>query len=94
MSQRCNPCDGTGFVNTHQLDALIPGWSDMDAYDLLQAVRGLTEPHDVAPCDCCGTGDPDQEDPWYGVPGEHYNAADPEGRDGPYAYNGGLCECH
>jgi hypothetical protein len=91
---RCNPCAGTGFVNTHQLDDLIPGWSDMDAYDLLQAVRGLTEPHDVAPCDCCGTGDPDQEDPWHGVPGEHYNAADPEGKDGPYAYNGGLCECH
>lgn len=57
---RCNPCDGTGFKNTHQLDDLIPGWPDLDAYDLLQAVRGLTEPHDVAP-------------------GEHYNAADPEG---------------
>lgn len=91
---RCNPCDGTGFKNTHQLDDLIPGWPDLDAYDLLQAVRDLTKPHDVAPCDCCGAGDPDQEDPWYGVPGEHYNAADPEGKDGPYAYNGGLCECH
>lgn len=43
---------------------------------------------------CCGTGDIDQEDPWYGAPGEHYGPHDPMGKDGPYAYNGGVCECH
>lgn len=45
--------------------------------------------HDVEVCDCCGTG----ED-WYGVPGHHYGLDDPAGANGPYAYNGGLCECH
>lgn len=33
-------------------------------------------------------------DGWYGEPGEHYGPDDPDGKDGPYAYNGGLCECH
>jgi hypothetical protein len=46
--------------------------------------------HDVTVCDCCGDG----ETSWYGTPGEHYNNEDPQGREGPYAYNGGLCECH
>ena len=44
---------------------------------------------DVQVCDCCGN-----EEEWYGIPGEHYNAEDPQGMNGPYAYNGGLCECH
>lgn len=91
---RCNPCDGTGFKNIDQLDDLIPGWADMSTRDLLDAVRALEEPHDVVPCDCCGTGDVDQEDPWYGAPGEHYGPHDPQGKDGPYAYNGGVCECN
>lgn len=46
------------------------------------------ENHDVSLCDCCGDGDT-----WHGVPGEHYNSGDPWGDDGPYAYNGGCCEC-
>jgi len=37
----------------------------------------------------CGNGDT-----WYGEPGYHYGVYDPEGRDGPYYYNGGLCECN
>lgn len=45
--------------------------------------------HDVKVCDCCGDGSE-----WYGVPGEHYGADDPIGENGPYRYNGGLCECH
>lgn len=90
----CNVCQGTGFVNTEQLDTLIKDWADMGTRDLLDAVRALTEPHDVAPCSCCGTGDIDAEDPWHGAPGEHYGPFDPMGKDGPYAYNGGLCECH
>lgn len=46
--------------------------------------------HDVAVCDCCGDG----KDNWYGIAGEHYNADDPAGPKGPYAGNGGLCQCH
>uniref|UniRef100_A0A6M3JHU8 Uncharacterized protein n=1 Tax=viral metagenome TaxID=1070528 RepID=A0A6M3JHU8_9ZZZZ len=45
--------------------------------------------HDVTVCDCCGDGEG-----WYGEPGEHYNSDDPSGPDGPYGYNGGLCECN
>lgn len=45
--------------------------------------------HDIQVCDCCGDGDS-----WYDIPGEHYNAEDPIGHRGPYAYNGGRCECH
>jgi hypothetical protein len=40
-------------------------------------------------CDCCGDGEG-----WYGEPGQHYTSDDPVGHNGPYAYNGGLCECH
>ena len=45
--------------------------------------------HDIQVCDCCGDGDS-----WYDILGEHYNAEDPIGHRGPYAYNGGRCECH
>ena len=37
----------------------------------------------------CGDGDG-----WYGEPGQHYGAEDPPGKNGAYAYNGGLCKCH
>ena len=94
MSQTCNPCEGTGFSNAHQLDDLIPGWTDMVLEDVLILLRDVTDPHDVAPCGCCGTGDLYDDSPWYGVAGEHYNDEDPMGKDGPYAYNGGVCECH
>jgi hypothetical protein len=44
---------------------------------------------DAQVCDCCGNGEY-----WYDIPGEHYNLCDPHGPEGPYAYNGGLCECN
>lgn len=44
---------------------------------------------DAQICDCCGNGEM-----WHDVPGEHYNEGDPQGDRGPYASNGGLCECH
>jgi hypothetical protein len=86
MSQVCTRCDGSGFLNIHQVptDVVEKGvetvrlW--MDEQD---------DPHDVQVCDCCG-----DEYGWYGTPGEHYNDEDPMGFFGPYAYNGGLCECH
>lgn len=94
MAQRCDPCGGIGFVNTEQLDELIPGWREMSPKALQATLRTIHEPHDVFPCACCGSGDVDVIFPWHGVPGEHYNDDDPRGPHGPYVYNGGLCECH
>jgi len=82
----CTRCDGTGFLNIFQIndDNLI----DKGIKAIMEWMQEHDD-HDVMICDCCGNG----ED-WYGDPGEHYGADDPEGHDGPYRYNGGLCECH
>ena len=92
----CTRCGNTGFLNIEQ-------YTQITGNDFYK----LKDPHvevkawidrgkiiefwddDVQVCDCCGDG----ED-WYGVPGEHYNTEDPRGHEGPYVYNGGLCECH
>ena len=82
----CTRCDGSGFLNTHQIDENIVNAG-------LEAVKAWLKTnahHDVQICDCCGDGD----QTWYGEPGQHYSSADPRGKNGPYAYNGGLCECH
>ena len=81
----CTRCEGTGFLNTHQLPDSIDGY-DTDA--VLKWMKE-NEDHDVQICDCCGDGEG-----WYGTPGEHYGPEDPPGSNGPYAYNGGLCECN
>lgn len=83
----CTRCDGVGFLNTEQLpfDAFEVGtdavlvWMKTDA--------GIES--DVQICDCCGDGVG-----WYGAPGSHYGPDDPPGPGGPYASNGGLCQCH
>lgn len=83
----CTRCQGTGFLNVDQL----PDWAtdyNEDRNDILEWINTATG-HDVCICDCCG-----DTKGWYGVPGEHYNTTDPRGPDGPYAYNGGLCECN
>lgn len=95
MSTICTHCRGEGFLN---LDVLnddvddLPGYSDLD-WDDPDAVKAWVDSlgcDDVAVCDCCGNG----TDTWYGEPGYHYGHDDPPGPNGPYAYNGGLCECH
>lgn len=91
MALTCTRCGGTGFLNLHQIDPDIygmdvPDCSDGDAILKWIATHGG---HDVTVCDCCGDGET-----WHGVPGEHYNADDPAGPNGPYAGNGGLCHCH
>jgi hypothetical protein len=87
----CTRCDGTGFLNLHALDGDAPDLADVGHEAFLEWLddhRAMNE--DVTVCDCCGNG----EDRWHGTPGQHYGDSDPKGPGGPYAYNGGLCECH
>lgn len=87
----CTRCQATGFLNFEQVPDTLQGWCeevDDYAHVILAWVNGV-ENHDVSVCDCCGDGEE-----WYGTPGEHYTADDPQGDDGPYARNGGLCQCH
>jgi len=90
MATTCTRCENSGFLNLHQIDDRILKVFDEtgDSQVILDWI-GSHEDHDVQVCDCCGDGEN-----WYGTPGEHYNSDDPPGNDGPYAYNGGLCECH
>lgn len=81
----CNPCGGTGFKNIDERTY------EMEIEDTLSWIAANKDETDMTPCDCCGDG---TEWGWYGEPGQHYGASDPQGKCGPYAYNGGLCECH
>jgi hypothetical protein len=91
MGLTCTRCESTGFLNLEQIDSDIYGQDvpDISDGDAIRKWINSHNNHDVQVCDCCGDGDE-----WYGVPGEHYNNDDPQGRDGPYSYNGGLCECN
>lgn len=69
MLIHCNRCEGTGFVNIHQLPDAV------DVYNpevVLAWIEAQTEPHDVQVCDCCGDGEQ-----WDSEPGEHSG-------DGPF----------
>lgn len=82
----CTRCEGAGFLNLEQApDEIANGNCEI----ILGWIVGKGAGSDVQVCDCCGNG---QE--WYGEPGQHYSSYDPAGPTGPYAYNGGLCECH
>jgi hypothetical protein len=81
----CTRCYGSGYLNTHQ----FPDSLDVDDLEAVRKWMGENSGHDVRVCDCCGDGEF-----WYGSPGAHYEGADEQGPNGPYAYNGGLCECH
>ena len=83
MPIHCTHCE-RGFLNLFQIELA----DEMSDEEILLWIADNAD-HDVSVCDCCGNGEE-----WYGVPGEHYNTEDPAGRDGPYAYNGGLCECN
>ena len=79
----CTRCDGCGFINW---DEFLPE----TIYELEDILKWISENEtDMQVCDCCGDGEG-----WYGDPGSHYGPNDPIGNDGPYAYNGGLCECN
>lgn len=83
----CTRCQGTGFLNLHQIDD--PAVTDGGVEKIERWIKAQTEPHDVQVCDCCGDGEG-----WYGTPGEHYSHDDPRGPYGPYARNGGVCDCN
>lgn len=83
MATTCTRCESTGFLNTHQADL------DYSDHDAVNDWITRHEDSDIQVCDCCGDGEG-----WYGTPGEHYNREDPQGPNGPYAGNGGLCHCH
>lgn len=89
MPTTCTRCDGTGFINLHQIPEDELSKLDDDLVGMVPSWIGHNPDTDVSVCDCCGDG----ED-WYGTPGEHYNSDDPSGDRGPYSYNGGLCKCH
>ena len=85
----CTRCEGTGFLNIDQISEDID-CDHLDAFEILEWLNQTTSGvYDTGVCDCCGNGEG-----WYGNPGEHYNNEDPRGHEGPYAYNGGLCECN
>lgn len=75
-------------------DDILRGDDDCHCEDLIHFPGSAKCAHcliasDASVCDCCGDGVE-----WYGEPGEHYNVDDPRGTQGPYADNGGLCQCH
>jgi hypothetical protein len=82
----CTRCNGSGFLNLYQVPKDV---QDRGIDAILAWMKNEKEPHDVQVCDCCGDGGW-----WYGEAGEHYHLDDPRGKDGPYAYNGGLAECN
>jgi hypothetical protein len=87
----CTRCDGTGFLNIEQVDEATRKRFDGEGmHSIILDWISKNTSHDVQVCDCCGNND----DGWYGIPGIHYTSDDPRGPHGPYAYNGGLCECN
>lgn len=90
MSLTCTRCQGSGFLNINQVDdETLKRFDETGDHQIVIDWAQEHDDHDVGFCDCCGDGDG-----WYDVAGEHYNSEDPAGKDGPYAYNGGLCKCH
>ena len=90
MAITCTRCEGTGFLNNHlgpSNPLTAEGIPEMDAEQLRQWT--IQNPGGFQVCDCCGDGEN-----WHDQPGEHYNTHDLPGPLGPYAYNGGLCECN
>lgn len=57
----CTRCDGTGFLNAHQL----PEDNPPNGIEEILAWIEANDDHDVQVCDCCGDGES-----WYGTPGE------------------------
>jgi hypothetical protein len=106
MGLTCTRCGNSGFLNNDQFPDEVANLSAEEKLKWLLDLRDersnrgcschINPPcsfcetaNDIEVCDCCGDGEG-----WYGTPGEHYNQEDPRGPQGPYASNGGLCQCH
>jgi len=61
----CTRCEGTGFLNLHQIDEDNVLDDGVDA--ILMWIQ-THDNHDVMICDCCGG-----EEGWYGEPGYHHH---------------------
>ena len=87
----CTRCEGSGFLNLHQVDEkTLTLFNDKGTPEMILDWIKNNPDCDVSVCDCCG-----DRTNWYGIRGGHYESPeDPRGKDGPYAYNGGLCECN
>ena len=77
----CTRCDGTGFLNTHQLPDRFTDFNDWEVIYRWLTTNPEAMETDVCVCDCCGDGET-----WYGTPGEHYE-------DDDYPRNGGIPRC-
>ena len=86
MAINCNVCEGTGFQNFEQVPVEI---QERGTEAIVKWIHSTIGDTDARVCHCCGDGVD-----WYGEPGRHYTSQDPIGKHGPYAYNGGLAECH
>lgn len=67
----CNPCEGTGFQNTHQIPGDYLGFLTPTLEGIQCWILAQTEPHDVQVCDCCGDGET-----WWNEPGHHHEGDD------------------
>ena len=85
MALTCTRCEGSGFLNLEQVPDFVVALGEQA---ILLWIDNNAD-HDVQVCDCCGDGTN-----WHGIAGQHYSSDDRRGPAGPYAYNGGLCECH
>ena len=90
MGLNCTRCEGTGFLNIEQVpENIIKEHEETGLFIVIEKWIASNDDHDACICDCCG-----DTHGWHGIPGEHYNSDGQQGDRGPYAYNGGLCECH
>jgi hypothetical protein len=63
----CTRCDGTGFLNLHQVDdETLDLFEATGEHEVIFKWMDAYQGHDVGVCDCCGDGTD-----WYGKPGEH-----------------------
>lgn len=60
MSAICTRCQGTGFLNLHQVDPETLSRFESDegtAQVIFDWMKAHGDKHDVQVCDCCGNGD-------------------------------------
>ncbi len=73
MGVACTRCEGTGFLNVHQLPKDIAAKLDAGDVDAVTCWMFRKDDHDVQICDCCGDGDGS----WWSEPGEHDYSVQP-----------------